>query len=41
MPLGEGVEGLAGDILLCDLTLELDAVNAVLGPGLSSFESPA
>jgi len=35
------VQGLAGEKLLCDLTLELDAVNAVLGHGLSSFESPA
>ena len=41
MALGEPMQGLAGQELLRDLALELDAVGAVLGHGLSSFESPA
>src|SRR5271156_5584949 len=41
MALGEPVKGLAGQKLLSDLALELDAVRAVLGHGLPSFESPA
>src|SRR3954468_9406948 len=40
MPPGEAVEGLAGDIVLHDLTLELDAVCAMSNHGLPSFESP-
>jgi hypothetical protein len=32
---------LVGEKLLCDLTLELQTVDAVLGHGLPSFESPA
>src|SRR5271155_2257281 len=39
--LGEPVKGLAGQKLLSDLALKLDAVRAVLGHGLPSFESPA
>src|SRR5271170_7547907 len=39
--LGEPVKGLAGQELLSDLALELDAVRAVLRHGLPSFESPA
>src|SRR5271169_4951807 len=39
--LGEPVKGLAGQELLSDLALELDALRAVLGHGLPSFESPA
>jgi len=35
------MERLSGEKLLGDLALELDAVGAVLGHGLSSFESPA
>jgi len=39
--LGEPVKGLAAQEFLNDLALELDAVRAVLGHGLPSFESPA
>jgi hypothetical protein len=39
--LGEAVQRLAGDVILRDLPLELDAVGTVLGHGLSSSESPA
>jgi hypothetical protein len=41
MALGEPMKGLAGQEFLSDLALELDAVRAVLGHGLPSFESPA
>jgi hypothetical protein len=34
------MQGLAGQKFLRDLALELDAVRAVLGHGLPSFESP-
>ena len=39
--LGEPMQGLAGQKFLSDLALEFDAVRAVLGHGLPSFESPA
>src|ERR1700722_18920129 len=39
--LGEPIQGLAGQELLSHLALEFDAVRAVLGHGLPSFESPA
>jgi hypothetical protein len=35
------MKGLAGQKLLSDLPLEFDAVRAVLGHWLPSFESPA
>ncbi len=38
---GEPMKGLAGKKLLSDLALELNAVRALLGHGLPSFESPA
>jgi hypothetical protein len=41
MSFGEPMKGLAGQEFLSDLALELDAVRAVLGQGLPSFESPA
>jgi hypothetical protein len=41
MALGEPVKSLTGQELLSDLALELDAVRAVFGHGLPSFESPA
>ena len=41
MALGEPMKGLAAKKLLSDLALEFDAVCAVLGHRLSSFESPA
>ena len=41
MAVGKPVKGFAGQELLSDLALELDAVCAVLGRGLPSFESPA
>src|SRR4051812_44630575 len=40
MPPGKAVERLAGEIVLHDLTLELDAVCAMSNHGLPSFESP-
>jgi hypothetical protein len=39
--LGEPMKGLAGQEFLSNLALEFDAVRAVLGHGLPSFESPA
>ena len=39
--LRKAVKRLASQKLLCDLTFELKAVRAMLGHGLSSFESPA
>jgi hypothetical protein len=41
MALAEPMKGLAGQELLSDLALQLDAVRAVHGHGLPSFESPA
>jgi len=41
MALGEPVKRLAGQELLSDLALEFDAVRALFGLGLPSFESPA
>jgi hypothetical protein len=41
MTLGEPMKGLASQKLLNNLALELNAVRAVLGHGLPSFESPA
>ena len=38
--LGEPMQGLAGQEFLSDLVLELDAMRAVLGDRLPSFESP-
>jgi hypothetical protein len=38
---GESMKGLAGQELLSDLPLKLDAVRAVPGHGLPPFESPA
>ena len=38
--LGERMQGLAGQEFLSDLVLELDAMRAVLGHGLPSFQSP-
>jgi hypothetical protein len=40
MALGEPMKGLASQKLVSNLTLELDAVRAVLGHWPSSFESP-
>jgi hypothetical protein len=41
MPLGKRVQALPGNELLRDLPLERDAMGALFGPWLSSFESPA
>ena len=41
MSFRQAVERLAGDKLLRDLALELEAMGAVVGHGLLSFESPA
>jgi len=38
--LRQPMQRLAGEKLLCDLALELDAMRAVLGHGLPSCESP-
>ena len=41
MALAKTVQRLAAEVFLNDAALELDAVCAVSGDGLSSFESPA
>ena len=41
MALAKTVQRLAAEVFLNDAALELDAVCAVSGHGLSSFESPA